>query len=135
MDFDYSASGKLQLAGDAIELSSYYGYVSGGKLSIKRCGNNIFYFPKHLIILSFMEGDIAWLRYEANRGKIRNVRIKRVKITNSILTLGKPTIIYYDNLNAIFNEDDLVTHDIAVSLAISYHQRRLYEAQKAIECL
>lgn len=110
-------------------------YTAGGSIFANRCGNNVVFFPKRMITLQFVEGDRAWLRYEAERGRIRSVWIKRVKIVASAATLGRPTIVYFDNLNAVFNEDDLITNSEAVGIAILYHQRRLYEAQKAIECL
>jgi hypothetical protein len=106
MSFDYTASGNLVIGGDATETSSYYVYSSSGGMVARRCGNNVLFFPKKLLILQFVEGDRAWLRYEAQRGKLRSVWIKRIKIVSGLATLGRPTVVYFDNLNAVFNEED-----------------------------
>jgi hypothetical protein len=110
-------------------------YTGGGAMTAARCGNNVVFFPKRRLLLQFFEGDRAWLRYEAERGKLRSVWIKRIRIVTNAATLGRTTVVYFDNLNAVFNEDDLITNSDATTIALAYHQRRLVEAQRAIECL
>ncbi|MGV2436029.1 MAG UNVERIFIED_CONTAM: hypothetical protein LVT10_15015 [Anaerolineae bacterium] len=110
-------------------------YEAEGLVTAKRCGNNVGVSSKRMVVIQFSEGDRAWIRYEAERGRIRSVWIKRLKITQSAATYGRVVVLYFDNLNAAFNEEDLITNSDAVRIALDYHQRRLYEAQKAIECL
>lgn len=109
-------------------------YTGGGIIAAKRCGNIVSFLPRKVVIVQFAEGERAWLRYEAARGRIRSVWIKRIKIINNAATFGQNNIIYFDNLNAVFNEDDLVTNSDAIAIAIAYHQNRLYQAQKASGC-
>lgn len=115
--------------------SSYYSYLSTGSVSFNRCGDIFVFLPKHLVTVQFKEGDRAWLRFEAARGKIRSIWIKRMKIFANAKTDGAIVITYIDNTNAIFNAEDLITHSEALQIAIYYHQRRMYESQKALECL
>jgi hypothetical protein len=103
-------------------------------MKLKRCGNNVVFVPKRLLSVLFVEGDRAWLKYEALRGRVRSVWIKKLKVVSGLSTLGKPVVIYYDNLNAVFNEEDLITNSDAVNIALAYHQKRLLDAQKALEC-
>lgn len=135
MSFDYEAEGLIQSGGVVGLLTSYNYSSGGGVMTLKRCGNNVAFVPKKFLSVQFVEGDRAWLRYEAERGRIRSVWVKRIKIVTSAATFGRPTVVYFDNLNAIFNEEDLITNSEAVGIALAYHQRRLYEAQRAIECL
>lgn len=111
-----------------------FSYVAEGRITFGHCGEIVIFLPKQVIVLQFIEGDRAWLRYEANRGKIRSIWIKRIKITSSAITGGQVNVIYFDNLNAVFNEIDLITNSEALSIALAYHQRQLREAELALGC-
>ena len=135
MTFNYDADGNINLGGISIGLSNYYSHNSQGGMRASRCGTIIFYFPKKVVVLNFIEGERAWLKYEAKKGKIKSIWINRIRIIVNEKTQGLPVILYYDNLNAIFNKEDLITNSEAVNIALAYHQKRLLEAQKALNCL
>jgi putative ABC transport system permease protein len=97
-------------------------------------GNPMDYFFLDQFFNRQYDSDRAWLKYEALRGRVRSVWIKKLKVVSGLSTLGKPVVIYYDNLNAVFNEEDLITNSDAVNIALAYHQKRLLDAQKALEC-
>jgi hypothetical protein len=107
-------------------------YAAEGTITTKHCGNHYAFFPKQLIAVKFAEGEKAWLAQEALNGKIRSVWIKKINFVTNTST--RPTLMYFDNLNAAFNESDLITHGEAVSAAIAYHLRRIQKAQQALEC-
>jgi hypothetical protein len=133
--FEYTTSGGMVFGGISSYYSSYYNYVASGRLFFDRCGDIFVFSPKHLVVVQFKEGDRAWLRFEAARGRIRSVWIKRMKMVANVETGGAVVIMYIDNTNALFNEEDLITHSEAIQIALYYHQRRMREAQKALECL
>lgn len=133
--FTYVASGGMKESGLSYYVSSYYAYTTTGIMLLKRCGTLANFLPKRLITLLFREGDTAWLKYEAMRGKLRSVWIKRVKIISANSTDNALSVIYFDNLNAAFNTDDLIAHDQAVKIAIAYYQKILNQSRKALECL
>lgn len=134
MSFSYSGSGNIVFGSSSFAVSSYYAYSGSGKLHAANCGNNIVFLPKIFIEIPFKAGQRAWLKYEAQKGKIRSVMVKKVKILSDLSTLGGINVMYFDNLNAVFNETDLINQSEAIAIALAYYQRRILLAKQALEC-
>ena len=111
-----------------------YSYTGEGTLKLSRCGNNVVYIPRKFVTVPFKAGQRAWLKYQAQKGKIESVVVKTVKIISNYSTGGAYNVMYFDNLNAIFNESDLINQSDAINFALNYYQNRLYLAEKALEC-
>lgn len=127
--FNYVAYGNLKLSG------RQYLYNGGGSIGLKLRGCAAYRAPKSFIYLKWKEGDEAWLYYEAVRGRLRSVFIKRVKVTVNEATFNQPEVIYFDLNNAAFNPEDLISNEEAINLATLYYQYRLEQAQKAVNLL
>lgn len=134
MSFSYTASGNIVFGSSSFAVSSYYAYSGSGKLYAANCGNNIVYVPKKLVTVAFKAGQRAWLKHKAQKGKIESVMVKKVKILSDLSTLGGINVMYFDNLNAVFNETDLINQSEAISIALAYYQSRIFAARKAMEC-
>jgi len=89
-------------------------------------------------VIKFAEGDRAYLRKEASRGLLRSVFIKKVEIragkTNCFMSSPSQFVpLYFDNLNACFNEGELISHVEAINLATAFYQKQADDAQNAID--
>jgi hypothetical protein len=95
-----------------------YSYVGGGVMSAFGCAE-----ASRSIYIAYKwgEGSILFERAKAERGIYALVAIKRVIINNGVKTYGQPVALYQDTLNTLWNEDELVTQDEAMSLANEYY--------------
>ncbi len=131
----YNASGGVA-TGFTVDVAeynfAYFGYVGGGAMGLTRCGTIWWFSPARLVPVRFKPGEIAFLRYEAQKGKIRSVWIQRYRIFSDY---GMPGVIYFDNLNQAFNDSDLVSNADAVTIAAAFLNSRILATQQALQCM
>jgi len=101
-----------------------YTYIPNGQIDIKGCSENkrsIFVFYK------WGERSVVYVKPKAIRGILERIAVKRV-IMN--FKLGKYPPIYVDNLNSLYNEDELISETEAKGIVRDYikRQRSLIEA-------
>lgn len=77
------------------------------------------------IPVKYKEGETAYLSFRAREGKLEQVAIRSIKI---FMTGGPPNITYYDNLNARYNEGELIDLEEAKQLAKNYYEYQLSRA-------
>jgi hypothetical protein len=122
--FTYTASGGLSLAGTVLLRTSYSWNASGG-VHLRRCGHIWSVTPLIIYTIRFVKGDQAWLRYKAQVGILESIFIKKYKIFGDQATYG---VIYFDTVNAAYNDGDLISNADAIALVQAY---LLLKAQQA----
>jgi hypothetical protein len=107
-------------------------YVASGGILLSRCGINWQFRPLYIHPTAFDVGDKAWLKYKAQKGKLVSVVIKKIVVHPFLYEgRGNCTAIYFDTLNAAYNEDDLITNAEAVAIAVAFLERELLQAEGA----
>jgi len=80
-------------------------------------------------------GDILYYKQKAQfQGVLERVVIKKQRAIRSIATQGKIEVTYVDTLNALWNEDELVFHAEAVTLATVYLEDLLADLESIKSC-
>ena len=106
-------------------------YTASGSISFSNCAG--FCAPKAFIYLRWKQGDQAWIRHEALRGRLRSMLVKKISLTYK--NYSQPGVVYFDLNNSVYNPDDLISNAEAISLATAFYQNRLAVAQAAINLL
>jgi len=83
-----------------------YSYYGGGQI---RTGSWGLYHELIPIIYKFARHSVAYIRHQAELGKLEPVQIDRVWIGNNSYTYRQPNVMYVDILNSLFNEKELCT--------------------------
>lgn len=78
-------------------------------------------------------GDIAYNKNKAVKGILEKIVIKNILPIKFSLNHGQFSVLYKDTLNALWNEYDLVTLDVAKELSIIYYENLLEDLQKLEE--
>jgi len=71
------------------------------------------------VTANFALGSIVYRKYRAQQGVLEKSVIKRILVNQY------NEVLYIDRLNAIFNEDELVSHTTALALVASYKQAQI----------
>jgi len=79
----------------------------------------------HYVITTYGPGDMLYNVHKARKGILEKIVIKKPRVVQSAKTYGLAISLYVDTLNALWNEDDLVTYDEAVDLATDYCEYQL----------
>jgi len=109
------------------------------KVSVGGCSVNT---KKGCFQLKYKENDCLCLRSKAERGILCKVVIKKIVINSGRNgnCFNKPHShllfpLYFDTLNAIYMEEELVTKEEAIEIASLFYQNQIEETQKAIDSL
>lgn len=102
MDFTYEATGGIQLFG---------------------CSS---YTLTHLRYYKYREGSILFSKQKAIKGVYEKIAIKKVLFPTQYVNL------YVDTFNGLWNEDELVSYQTAVSLVQNYIERRNAEYEESV---
>ena len=70
----------------------------------------------------FKEGDVAYEKRLARKGKLEKLVIKKINVVNNLSTGGVYVINYADTFNAVYLEEELVDEATALQLAEDYYQ-------------
>jgi hypothetical protein len=100
-------------------------YVATGVVKTHGCFDMEFDF---FFVALYPVGSVAYDKISAKRGRMEAVSIKRVEFVGC-----DHHPLYTDNLNTVYTESDLVSHDEAKNLAIAYYNRLINQANNAIE--
>ena len=76
-----------------------------------------------LVNYKYSEGSIVYIVEAANKGHIKYVCIKEVRLMCNANTNYKIQPLYVDTVNNLWNEGDLCTEIEARALAVNYLQR------------
>jgi hypothetical protein len=110
-----------------------YTYNASGKLSFRSYPT--LYIVYQSIVLKYQERDVVYDKKKALRGLLRAVAIKRIMLNSGKWSGGVIVPIYVDTWEGYWNERDLITHAEAISLATSYYDRLLEEANQILASL
>lgn len=117
MDFEYTGSGSISMGGSAdLEvLTLNYDYTASGGITLYGCTPyefDIYVYYQYAI------GSIVYRRDSAqNKGLFRKVAIKDVIFPNHNPNAAP---LYLDTLNGLWNQNDLVSYDVASVLIDAY---------------
>lgn len=131
--FSYQAEGGIKLLGDAtirLPLTQKLLYSGTGGPQIIGCAGVRY---EIFIDYKFGEGSVVYLKHKALKGVLEQVAIKKVILVQNRKTFMKMVFLYQDTLNGIYNEDELLTQQDAIDLAVAYHETQKAEAIKAIK--
>ena len=123
--YSYIPEGKIFVRGQARSVSDRYSCVPEGGLESFGCSR-----VEKRISVSYRWGErsIVYLKYKAMRGCIEKVAIKRVVMNNKY---GGYIPVYWDTLNSIYNENELITETEARQLVQAYIDRTRYGIAQA----
>lgn len=116
-----------------------YDYTTTGGLRVGSCAA---YQLTHFFIYGFAVGSIVYSRAKANKGVYEKIFIKNIKPVSRYPVTGKNVVpetrfkaMYVDSLNGYWNEDELVSYEVATDLVDAYYVRAYAEAeQMALLC-
>jgi len=74
--------------------------------------------------VDFGVGDVACTKPSAVKGIIEKIVVKEIKVAEST-TINQISYIYKDNLNQLWNSDELITYAAAKLLAQNYLNARI----------
>lgn len=80
----------------------------------------------------FAVRESAWNKKKAARGVLEEVVIKRIEVIPIRSTNDNLYVLYIDTYNSHWNDDMLVSHAEAVTLATDYYLRRIANANAAL---
>lgn len=123
--YSYISEGKIFVRGQVRSVSDRYSCVPEGGLESFGCS-----LVEKRISVSYRWGErsIVYLKYKAIRGCIEKVAIKRVVMNNKY---GGYVPVYWDNLNSIYNENELITEIEARQLVQTYIDKKNSEIARA----
>jgi len=96
---------------------SNYNYAGSGIVSISGCYaayKNINFRTKYGV------GDVLYLKYKAQKGILESIFVRNVRILGGAFSFNQIVGIYTDNYNFIYNEEELIYLDEAVTLKEKY---------------
>jgi hypothetical protein len=111
-------------------------YVASGSISVGGCSD---YSWAELLVALYAVNDVVYLRFKARQGVLERICIKELMYGKDAYVTdvyGKRLCrmcnfspIYKDNLNALYDEEDLCDEATALALAQNYviQQRRQIE--------
>jgi hypothetical protein len=89
------------------------------------------YFPSNNIYYRFPIGSIVYVIFSAiNKGILQKVLISNVKIRSNNTSVFEPSILYFDQYNWQYNENELCDLDSAKELAILYYENQKIETNR-----
>ncbi len=62
--------------------------------------------------------------FEARSGRLEKIAIKAVRLINRLATQGQTIVLYKDNLNALFNADELCDLTTAREYVLAYQLKQ-----------
>lgn len=123
--YSYIPYGNIFVRGQAGSISDHYSYVPEGGLESFGCS----LAQKEISVLyKWGERSIVYLKYKAVRGCVEKVAIKKVVMNNKY---GGYIPVYWDTLNSIYNENELITETEARQLVQKYIDRKRSDIAKA----
>ncbi len=99
-------------------------YVATGGVQVFNCADCKFSITRHY---EFPIGSILFIKAKAMKGLYRRVVIKEVRFPSAYVNL------YVDTLNALWNEDELVSHQTAIALIQQYTITRHAELEQIVK--
>ena len=109
-------------------IGSNCSYNSSGTLGVNGYSS---WFSSNNIYYRFAIGSIAYLASAAmNKGVLQKVLIANVKIRANITSVLEPSILYVDQYNWEYNENELCNFDSAKELALLYYESQKIETEK-----
>jgi hypothetical protein len=113
-DFNYSPTGRDENGKGGIHV---FGYGVVDKSTV--------------YTLPYKEGDVVFLKFRAEVGRIESIRIKRVLMNVDVYGLASP--IYVDMLNSYYTKRDFLDHAGAVVVANAYIDKQQQYITDALE--
>lgn len=104
-----------------------YNESGSGGVKLRGCGDDLLITG---LVRTYGPNTILYKKYRALVGKIERVSIKEASVNRKYGT----RVLYKDNYNAVYNEDDLVDHGTAVSLAQAYYEELLRLEEENDKC-
>lgn len=77
-------------------------------------------------------GDVVFNIHKAKKGILEKVVIKEQRLSSRMSNLFN--VVYFDTLNSVWNEWDLITHSTAKQLAEQYLEDLLFELDRLNKC-
>lgn len=116
-----------------------YTYTSTGTIRFGGCASYSLY---HVFTYAFAVGSIVYNERKARRGIFEKIFIKKVRPVSKYVIFSKNNVpetrfkaLYIDSLNAYWNEDELVSYDMASALVDDYYLRSaLLAEEQALAC-
>lgn len=95
-------------------------YTGNGTIRLKGCADH---YEALRVLIPYAEGSVVYDCGRARKGFVEKVAIRKVQINVNEATFGQPVVQYYDTTNRLWFEEDLCTHENAISLAEAYLQK------------
>lgn len=106
-----------------------YNYNMNGGVGIYGCGKVVFKIFRYY---KYKPGSVLYLCYKAKIGILEKIVIKQVIPKAGYKNNIYSNALYKDNLNFLYNEDELCSEANAVALAINYYENQLEKNKKLI---
>jgi hypothetical protein len=107
-----------------------YDYVGQGSVRINGC-STFFLIPR--VDYKYKPGDVVYYKPKAETGKLEKIVIKKVHVVRNNRTGGNIVFMYFDTLNSLYNEFDLVYESEALLLIKAYIEKQIYFYRSAIQ--
>lgn len=99
-------------------------YISSGTINFGGCSEHE---TDYFYTYKFGINKFAWIKQKAHFGILEKIAIKSVSMPYPY------AFVYKDSLNSWYNEEELITNQEAVDLAISYWEYVQYSAANNIK--
>lgn len=97
-------------------------YIGSGTVVITGC---TVYNMLKTLVYKYLPGDVLFLKYKAEKGKLEKICIKEVKIVSNYEINGSTVFMYKDTLNALYGVNDLVNEYQALQIAKNYYEKQI----------
>lgn len=104
-------------------------YVGSGGVSTGGCASfRVTVFRSY----PYGPGDVVYLAYRARKGVLERISIKRIEVKSKDITDGTP-VVYVDQDNFLYNEEELCSESQAISYAMTYYTNLVARLEEMIE--
>jgi hypothetical protein len=107
-----------------------FAYTGQGSIQIAGCST---YYIIPRVYHKYRPGDVVYYAPKAAKGKLEKIVIKKVHVTRNSRTEGKIVFMYYDTLNTLYNQYDLVWESEAMLLIKAYLEEQIFLYRAAIQ--
>jgi hypothetical protein len=113
-----------------------YTYTATGTLHVGNCAICTLY---HVFTYAYAVGSIVYSKGKAKKGVFEKIFIKKVRPVSKYVIFSKNHVpetrfkaLYVDSLNGYWNEDELVSFEVASALVDDYYLRAAALAEQLV---
>jgi hypothetical protein len=104
-------------------------YTASGLIILSGCAD---LDAERQYCINWSKGDKPFLKFEALKGKLVQIHIKKVQLIINDHTIRQPVALYFDMVNSCYNDSDLITDSAASEFAIAYYEGKSAASQNLI---